>query len=92
MLGVGYNKGKKREPALDQMPVWSLREGTVVPITGSKASAALGLIWLLLVCGRRLMFPEVLRALGPLHIVSFMLRQPEHTLEKNFQTWSTAER
>ena len=38
------------------------------------------------------MFPEVLRALGPLHIVSFMLRQPEHTLEKNFQTWSTAER
>ena len=89
---MGYNKGKKRKPALDQVPVWSLREGTEVPSTGSKASAGLGLIWLLLIRGRRLMFSEVLCALGPLHVISFMLRQPEHTLEKNFQTWSTAER
>lgn len=30
------------------------------------------------------MFPEVLRASGPLHIVSFMLRQPETHTGKEF--------
>ena len=51
--------------------MWSLREGTMFPITGSKEFAGLGSIWLLLTCGRRLMFTEVLYALGPLHVISF---------------------
>lgn len=46
-------------------PVWSVRGGTIVPITGSKEVAGLGSIWLLSICGRRLMFVEDLYALDP---------------------------
>ena len=53
----------------------------MVPAAGSKEFAGLSSVWLMLICGTRLVFSQDMSALGPLHMPSHFSFKQVHMVD-----------